>query len=184
MRASPGLRIAGGTHRGRRLAVPPATRPTEAKVRQALFSIWLEEVRDCRFLDLFAGSGAMGLEALSRGALEAVLVESDRAALEILRRNATSLFPGAARVLGRPVLPALESLGAAGERFDLVFADPPYRLILDAEAFTLCAAILDPRGRFALEHAARDRIPAETPGLVCVETRRYGESALSFFAPG
>lgn len=184
MKGSPGVRIAGGSHRGRRVEVPGSARPTETKVRQALFSIWQEEVVDSRFLDLFAGSGAVGLEALSRGALEAIFVESDRAALEVLRRNAQALFPGAARVLGRPVQVALESLVAQGERFDLIFADPPYRVVLDAETMSLCAAVLGSHGRFALEHATRGGLPMETPGLVCVETRRYGESALSFFAPG
>lgn len=184
MKGGEGVRIAGGSHRGRRVDVPGSARPTETKVRQALFSIWQEEVVDSRFLDLFAGSGAVGLEALSRGALEAVFVESDRAALEVLRRNTQALFPGATRVLGRPVQVALESLAAHGERFDLIFADPPYRVGLDAETLSLCAAVLGPHGRFGLEHATRAGLPMEAPGLVCVETRRYGESALSFFAPG
>ena len=73
----PGLRIAGGAHRGRRLAVPQGARPTQDRVREALFSIWGERVRGARFLDLFAGSGAVGIEALSRGAATATFVESD-----------------------------------------------------------------------------------------------------------
>ncbi len=181
MKSAPGLRISGGTLRGRVLAVPPASRPTEAKVRQALFSIWLDVLDGARVLDLFAGSGAVAIEAISRGALEAVLVESDRAAQAVLRRNLALVAPGSARLLVRPAEVALEELAAAGERFDLVFADPPYRLPLDEEFLQRCEAILAADGRLALEHRSRAAPPPLAGPLVRTATRRYGESALSFY---
>ncbi len=181
MKGSPGLRICGGTLRGRVLAVSPASRPTEAKVRQALFSIWMEVLAGARLLDLYAGSGAVAIEAISRGALEAVLVESDRAAQAILRRNLALVPPGSSRLLARPAEAALEELAAAGERFDLVFADPPYRLPLDEEFLERCEAILAADGRLALEHRARAASPSLAGGLVRTAIRRYGESALSFY---
>ena len=175
------MRISGGTLRGRVLAVAPASRPTEAKVRQALFSIWMDVLDGARVLDLFAGSGAVAIEAISRGALEAVVVESDRAAQAILRRNLALVSPGSARLLARPAEAALEELAAAGERFDLVFADPPYRLPMDEEFLERCAAVLAADGRLALEHRARVATPPLAGRLVRTATRRYGESALSFY---
>lgn len=181
MKSSPGVRVSGGTLRGRVLAVPPGSRPTEGKIRQALFSIWWEEIADARLLDLYAGSGAVAIEAISRGALEAVLVESDRAAHAILRRNLALVPPGSARLVPRPAEAALQDLAAAGERFDLVFADPPYRLQLDEGFLQLCEAVLAVDACLALEHSARVATPPFAGRLVRTATRRYGESALSFY---
>lgn len=161
--------------------MPAGIRPSEGKVKEALFSIWSEELRDADFLDLFAGSGAVGIEAISRGATTATFVESDRRALALLQRNLALVPKGAARVVPGDVDATLAALAAGAARFALVFADPPYARIPDEELLRRCAAVLAPGGRIALEHAARAKPPAEAGDLVRIETRRYGESALSFY---
>jgi 16S rRNA (guanine966-N2)-methyltransferase len=118
------VRVVAGEFRGRRLQAPRgrATRPTADRVREALFSI-LGDVRDARVLDLFAGSGALGIEALSRGAASAVFVESDGAAVAAIRRNLEAIGARETRVIRRDVL---KFLASSAESFDLVFVDPPY----------------------------------------------------------
>ena len=125
-----GVRIMGGAARGRTVGVARGVRPTEGRVREALFSIWQERLPGARFLDLFAGSGAVGLEALSRGAASVLFVEGDPGALRELERS-SQLFPPDRARRWRTRLPA--GLGELAERarrewgpFDLVFADPPY----------------------------------------------------------
>lgn len=120
------MRIIAGENRGRPLVAPPGdtTRPTPDRVREALFSM-LRSVHDARVLDLFAGTGALGLEALSRGAHSAVFVERDRAALTALRANVQTLG-GDSHVLDKDVFAALVGLERAGHRFDLVLMDPPF----------------------------------------------------------
>ncbi len=121
-----------GEARGRKLSAPPglATRPTLARVRESMFSRLSVRLDfdGLRLLDLFAGTGSLGIEALSRGAGHVTFVESARAAITALRRNISALgFSGRARVLKSDVMRALETLSAEGERFDLVLLDPPYR---------------------------------------------------------
>ena len=120
------MRVVAGVYGGRRLTAPPgrATRPTSDRVREALFSI-LGDIAGARVLDLFAGSGALGIEALSRGASEAVFVESDARAAAVVEANLDALEI-AARVHRRDVFSWLETAAGGEEAFDLVFADPPY----------------------------------------------------------
>jgi 16S rRNA (guanine966-N2)-methyltransferase len=177
----PGLRVASGTLRGRRLEVPAGIRPTEQKVREALFSIWGDRLPGSEVLDLFAGSGAVAIEALSRGAAAATLVESERSVLAVLRRNTQLLAHERARLMPVPVERALAELQGRAEAFDLVFADPPYAWIPDARFFAGCAALLTSGGELTVEHSARTVLPLEVAGLCCTGVRRYGESALSFF---
>ena len=126
------MRVIAGDARGRKLSAPRglATRPTLARVRESMFSRLSVRLdfQGLRVLDLFAGTGSLGIEALSRGAGHVTFVESARAALIALRRNLDALgFSGRARVLKNDVIRALEVLAAAGEHFDLVLLDPPYR---------------------------------------------------------
>ncbi|MGE0639183.1 MAG: 16S rRNA (guanine(966)-N(2))-methyltransferase RsmD [Thermoanaerobaculia bacterium] len=179
-----GLRIGAGELRGRRLEVPAGIRPSEGKIKEALFSIWGEALDGTTFLDLFAGSGAVGIEAVSRGALHATFVEMRRQVAGVLKRNLQLLPPSAWRLRVETAESALVAGSAAGTTFDLVFVDPPYRHEVDAGLLEPCASVLAPDGRIAVEHDARSRPPAETTRLVRVETRRYGESALSFYARG
>jgi 16S rRNA (guanine966-N2)-methyltransferase len=186
MKAPDRVRITGGVHRGRYVTVPPGARPTEARVREALFSIWREPLEDgARVLDLFAGSGVVGLEAAGRGALRVVCVDYDRRSFPILQSNRDRL--GEALVdLRRLDLPAgLAELAARGDGpFDLVFADPPYRFSGYSALLAAVAPLLAEAGELAVEHSARTTLPAEAAGLVRVDLRRYGESALSFYRKG
>ena len=175
------VRIEAGSLKGRSVAVPKAARPTEGRVRGALFSIWSDRIADARILDLFAGSGAVGIEALSRGALEAVFVESDRGAVEILRRNLSLVPRQAARLVPRDVGAAATDLGARGERFDLIFLDPPYERSVQEGLLADLARIATVDAEMAIEHSRRTPPPVEAPGWVRRELRRYGESALSIY---
>ena len=179
-----GVRVTGGELRGRLLAVPGETRPTEGRVREALFSIWRERVDGGRLLDLFAGSGAVALEAASRGAILVVAVEKVPRSATVLEQNVRRTGMEGVVEVRSGTLPAV--LAAVAERgpFDLVYADPPYRYPDYAELLAAVAPLLTADGEVAVEHTARRELPAEAGDLVRVEVRRYGESALSFYRRG
>ena len=178
-------RIVGGSAGGRRLAVPPGrdTRPTSDRAREALFSA-LEAMTGgltgLRVLDLYAGSGAVGLEALSRGAARAVLIESDPKAVRVLRDNVAALGLAGAQVLVRAVSAALAE--AAPEPFDVVFADPPYALPAAELAGLLVVAQdrgwIAEEGVVVVERASRDQAWVWPEGLLPERDRRYGEATL------
>lgn len=180
------MRVIAGRLGGRSLSAPRglATRPTSDRVREALFSI-LGDIAGASVLDLYAGTGALGIEALSRGASRAVFVESARPALAVLRQNLNDLgLTGVATVLALPVERARDRLLAEWP-FDLVLADPPYASVSEAAASLgrLAAAgprFLNPEGKIVLEHAGRDAAP-DVIGLVRVGTRSYGEASLTFY---
>ena len=179
-----GVRVTGGELRGRVVAVPGEARPTEGRVREALFSIWRERLEGARVLDLFAGSGVVALEAASRGALAVVAVEMAPRSVAVLEQNVRRTGMEGIVEVRRGVLPAeLERLGEGGP-FDLVYADPPYRYPDYAELVAAVAPLLAADGEAAVEHASRRELPAEVGDLVRVDVRRYGESALSFYRRG
>jgi len=150
-------------------------------VRGALFSIWADRVPDARFLDLFAGSGSVGIEALSRGAMEAVFVESDRGAVEVLRRNLALVPRASARLRPHDVEAAIAELAGRGERFDLIFLDPPYAGAVSESTLTSLAGIASEEAELAVEHSRRNPPPAEARGWIRRDLRRYGDSALSIY---
>jgi 16S rRNA (guanine(966)-N(2))-methyltransferase RsmD len=182
------IRLAGGRFRGRRLRVPHGVRPSEGRVREALFSIWQKELAGSRFLDLFAGSGAVGLEALGRGAAAVVLVEGDPRVHRTVEENAKTLGASPALRAYRMRLPAgLAVLRGRELPFDLVFADPPYGFDRLAALLEGAADLLAGGGSLCLEHSARDPLPTPPDVLEAEGTRTYGESCLSFYrrrAPG
>ena len=174
------MRIIAGTHRGRRIAAPRglATRPTSDRVRENVFNLVAPWVEDAAALDLFAGSGAMGLEALSRGAVHATLVESDSAACRTINENLDQLGLTGARVLCQDVV---RYLGLETRRFDLIFCDPPYG---DFERIASQLARHLPRlladdGLVVLETSSREPQP-ELP-LQLRTSRRYGSARLTLF---
>ncbi len=182
------MRIIAGSAKGRRLVAPQGTdtRPTPDRVREALFSIIVERVPGARVLDLFAGTGALGLEALSRGAAEAVFVEKARPALAALTRNLEVVAPGVAgthELLAVTAERAMTQLQRYGRRFDLVFLDPPYAKELLAP--TLVALVehnlLLPCALVVCEHHGRDDAPRAPAQLAYLETRHFGDVALSLF---
>lgn len=178
------MRITGGRLAGRRLRAPRGSgvRPTADRVREALFA-WLGECAGARVLDLYAGSGALGLEALSRGAASAVFVERSGPAAETLRANVQALgLAERSRVRRAPVRAALRALGRADARFDLVLLDPPYASG-EAEAALralLAAGLLAPGARVVLE-CDRRHPPGEVAGLALAGERRYGETLVRRF---
>src|SRR6185295_8560312 len=176
------LRLTGGELRGRRLRVPAGVRPTEGRLREALFSIWQSELPGARFLDLFAGAGGVGLEAVSRGAARVVLVEGDPRTLRTLRENVAAVNAQGATRLYRLRLPA--GLAVLREReapFDLVFIDPPYGFDESDKLLAALVSLLAPGGVAAFEHADRDKAPQPPAALLFDETRCYGGSCLSFY---
>ena len=181
---SAGLRIVGGELGGRRIAAPPGrgTRPTADRVREAVFSI-LGDVGGERVLDLFAGSGALGFEALSRGAATATLVERDPRALATIRRNAADLGVGArTRVVGGDWRRALTADAAAGTRYGLCLVDPPYSLHtrIKGDLGALLAPVLAPGARVVIERAARTSPPELTELPTAARTDRiYGDTAVT-----
>ncbi|MEP7011317.1 MAG: 16S rRNA (guanine(966)-N(2))-methyltransferase RsmD [Acidobacteriota bacterium] len=179
-----GVRLSGGEFRGRVLAVPKGARPSEGRVREALFSIWGQRLEGARLLDLFAGSGAVALESMGRGAMSAVAVEGNPQALETIEANANKLGKGLIEIRNM-ILPAgLARLAETGERFDLVFADPPYAFNAYTGLLEGIAPLLAEEGEVVIEHSARVHLATEAGGLVQIEERRYGETALSFYRSG
>lgn len=176
------MRVIAGTFRGRRLVAPRGddTRPTPDRVREALFSA-LGSVAGLRVLDLYAGTGALGIEALSRGADHASWIESARPALAALRFNLRALdLEQCGEVIPKPVERALPRLTGL---FDLVFADPPYaRLAAATSALEelIAGSNLAQGWRMVLEHAARDAPPALV-GAQLERTRCYGTTAVSSY---
>ena len=137
------MRIIGGLARGRTLVAPPGakTRPTQDYVRESLFNIIRWDVEGARVLDLFAGTGALALESVSRGAVCAVMIDSDRAACEAIRKNIASVrMEERCRLVQRDYRAAMELLSREGLRFDVVFIDPPYRMENTGE---MCAELYD-----------------------------------------
>jgi 16S rRNA (guanine966-N2)-methyltransferase len=175
------LRIVAGSRRGARIFAPKGadTRPTADRVREAAFSL-IGPVDDMAVLDLFAGSGAMGIEALSRGAARAVFVESDRAASRVIERNLEKLRLTGAAVVRMDAMTALAAEAAAGRRYDLVLVDPPYEMFSSFQTglARYLPAVLEPGALVVVETAA-----AEEPELPLPKrtSRRYGSARLTVF---
>jgi 16S rRNA (guanine966-N2)-methyltransferase len=170
------VRIISGAARGRRLTAPPGsgTRPTADRAREGLFNVVMEEIKGSRWLDLYAGSGAVGLEALSRGAAEVVLVESHPRAAAVIRENIERVGLPGARLVTAPVERFLA--GPPGQ-FDVVFADPPYALSVDKTLFTLNDdGWLAPDALIVVERATRSGELNWPDGYIPVKSRRYGEA--------
>lgn len=184
-------RIISGTAGGRRLQTPPGstTRPTSDRVREALFSR-LEHrglLDGTSVLDLYAGSGALGLEAASRGAAQVVLVESHRAAAKVIRANVAVIGHPAVRVVVDTVERALAAGPPAGVRMDLVLVDPPYDVSEEALAAVLHALVergwLAPEAFVVVERSSRSPQPTWPEGLELSGEKRYGETAVWFAEP-
>jgi len=178
------MRIVSGSARGRTLKGPrsSAIRPTADRVRESVFNILGQWLDGQKVLDLFAGTGALGLEALSRGAAAAVLVDSDREAVTLCRENARALgFQDQARVMSSTVGRALELLVRQGERFDLVLADPPYAARAARDTLERVQPLLSPGGTCVVEHDRREVVPEAVGRLARVDERAFGDTRVSFF---
>ncbi len=175
-------RIIAGVHRGRRLQVPAGqdTRPTSDRAREGLFSSLqsLLDLAGARVLELYAGSGALGLEARSRGAGPVTLVERDPAALAAIRANA-ALLGEDVEVVAADALTFLTRPPQDGRPYDLILADPPYALGVEGLLGVLAPWVL-PGGVVVLERASRGPEPAWPDGLAAIRSRRYGEATVHY----
>jgi 16S rRNA (guanine966-N2)-methyltransferase len=175
------MRIIAGDRRGARISTPPGehTRPTSDRAREAAYNL-IGAVDDAAVLDLFAGSGAMGLEALSRGARRCLLVDCDRTACAVIRDNVAKLTLTGALVLCKDVFQVLREERRAGRTYELVLADPPYGAWLDLQPrlAELLPGALTPGGLLVVETAAKTE--PDLP-LDLVTTRRYGSARITLF---
>jgi 16S rRNA (guanine966-N2)-methyltransferase len=175
------MRLAGGTRARQSIQAPKGkkTRPTSAKVREALFAILSKRVQGARVLDLFAGSGALGLEAMSRGAASVVFVDNDAVAAMTIRRNAVRVLQAEDnwRIMPMPVMRALRILRGT---FDVVLLDPPYeRGAADELRLLMQKALLAPDGIAVVEHPSASI--ADLPDSMRVwKKAKYGDTALTF----
>ena len=175
------MRIIAGEHKGARIFAPPGrdTRPTSDRVRENVFNIVAPWVEEARVLDLYAGSGAMGLEALSRGAASAVFVEADPDAVRAIERNLDKLRLRGATLVRLDATAALAQEAAAGRKYDLVLVDPPYAMTdFDALGRYLPIVLADD-GLLVLETDARTE--PELAGLEVRTTRKYGSTRVTVF---
>ncbi|MYB19789.1 MAG: 16S rRNA (guanine(966)-N(2))-methyltransferase RsmD [Holophagales bacterium] len=177
-----GMKILGGRWRGRRLNVPAGVRPTQARVREALFSHWGDRVAGSRLLELYAGSGAVSFEALSRGAGFALAIDRSSGAQACMKASREALGTGGLRLV-RAVLPlGLEDAVTGEDGFDLVFIDPPYEDSGLGELLGAVSAAVVDWGEIVLEHSSRNAPPAVAGRFTLRRTRTYGDSALTFYA--
>ena len=173
------MRVVAGEYRGRRLTAPrrAGTRPTQDRVREALFSI-LGPMKGLRALDLYAGSGALGIEALSRGAQDATFVDSDPAAIRAVRANLELVGASTARVFRADAASFLRGAVRHGDRWDLVLLDPPYRLAirLGQTLGPLLAPVLNAGARIVCESSVKHPLRLDWPLLT---ERRYGDTLIA-----
>ena len=182
------MRIIAGSFRSRTLQAPAglATRPTSDRLRETLFNVLAARIEGARFLDLYAGSGAVGIEALSRGAAEVVFVERSAAALKVLRGNLARLgLAGGSRIVGRSVGGFLRAPDACG-RFDLVFLDPPYDAAREYEAVLGAlsggaSGVLADGAMVVAEHRRKDRLDDRYGVLGRTRLLEQGDAGLSFY---
>jgi 16S rRNA (guanine966-N2)-methyltransferase len=176
------VRIIAGSNKGARIFAPKGhdTRPTSDRAREAAFNL-IGPVDGASVLDLFAGSGAMGLEALSRGAASVVFVENDREACRAIDRNLEKLRLTGARVIQQDALRALASEAAAGHRYDLVLVDPPYEMFssLQNGLSAYLPAVLADDGLVVVETGASNE--PDLPPLTKRTSRRYGSARITLF---
>lgn len=176
------MRIIAGTHKGRVLQSPTwdGLRPTSDRLRETLFNVLGPEVEQARLLDVCAGTGAIALEALSRGAASATCLESDARSVALIAANAAHCGLEKRCIIVHGMAPDAVTGARLGGPFDLIVLDPPYAAPWLEEAVRRAAVLLGPGGRLALEHASKRAAP-EVAGLVLERTRRAGDSALSTY---
>lgn len=180
------MRVIAGEYRGRRLETieGKSIRPTSDMVKESLFNILLDYTIDCTFLDLFAGSGSVGIEAISRGASNVIFIDSSVDSLKILRKNIDSLkICKGYEVYNADYKLAIDKLNTNKKSFDVIFIDPPYSKGIAQDAIVRIekSNILNKNGIIAVEHDDKDNMPENLENLIMHKQRRYGNTRLSFY---
>lgn len=181
------MRIVAGSARGRALAAPKSDdviRPTADRVRETIFNVLGQRCDGLTVLDLFAGTGALGLEAVSRGAVKAVLVDRGREALTLCRQNTEACrFQAQVEIVSGDALATITSLGAQGRKFELVFADPPYRLEVGAKVLEAldAAKLVDPGGVAVIETGRDEVLPEKIGRFEQIDAREFGMTRVVIF---
>jgi len=182
------MRVIAGIAKGHKLSVPPGQhiRPTADRAKEALFSVLGRRVLESKVLDLFAGSGALGIEALSRGAISCVFVDNSRKSIQAISKNLEKTkFQAEAEIIQGYVVSVLEQLVNRGEQFDLIFLDPPYKIKLTDLKMILerlsREGLINRDGIVVIEHSSKvDLIGIDW--LVKQSTKQYGDTCLTFYS--
>ena len=180
------MRIIAGSAKGIRLKTPKGmnTRPTADRVKESVFGILANRPIDAEVLDLFAGTGNLGLEALSRGAASALFIDKQAQSIKIMLENALLTdLAGLAIICREDVLQALRRLSNEGKSFDLIFCDPPYNLGLAPKVLQMLdtSRVLREDGVLVLEHSRHEKLPEGLKRIVAYRSEFYGETVVSFF---
>ncbi|MHB1419006.1 MAG: 16S rRNA (guanine(966)-N(2))-methyltransferase RsmD [Bacillota bacterium] len=180
------MRVISGMAKGRRLAAPKGlnTRPTSDRVKEAVFNVLGERVIDSNVLDLFAGTGSMGIEALSRGASHAAFVENSRVAWQVLQDNLEQTrLSGKASVYRQDVMIALTRLQALENKYDLIFVDPPYQRGWELPVLESLwqGLLVAPAGLVILESSSREEPPQAIGGLAALKCHIYGDTLITYY---
>jgi len=177
------MRIISGKHRGRKLLTLDGndiTRPTSDRVKEALFNILGNKIVDANILDMFAGSGALGLESLSRGAKQCVFIDSSEQAISVIKKNiALCKEENVSRVIKQDYQQALKSINNI--KFDVVFIDPPYLNDIETTALTAVSGLINKDAVVIVETDKTDDIPDRVLDLVKYDSRKYGRTIISFY---
>lgn len=180
------MRVISGKAKGRRLVAPKggAIRPTADRIKESLFNILPRDFSGMKILELFAGTGNISIEALSRGAESALLVDASERSARIIRENLRRLeLTDRAQMWVMPVRRALNAVGRQGSKFDVIFLDPPYDQKLVGRSLELIASVdpVYPTGLVVAEHSVRETLKTSYGSLSLNDQRRYGDTLLSFF---
>ena len=180
------MRVISGKAKGRRLIAPKggAIRPTADRIKESLFNILPRDFSGMKILELFAGTGNISIEALSRGAESALLVDASERSARIIRENLRRLeLTDRAQMWVMPVRRALNAVGRQGQKFDVIFLDPPYDQKLVGRSLELIALVdpVYPTGVVVAEHSVRETLKSSYRFLSLNDQRRYGDTLLSFF---
>ncbi len=176
------MRIISGLLKGRNILIPGGIRPTQNKVRKAIFDI-LGDIAGLTFLEIFAGSGAVGFEALSKGADRVIFIEKNHLCGETIKRNISLLKAASCEVLSLDAQKAILLLHKRKEYFDVIFLDPPYYQDLGKKTLQTLGAydILAPCGFIIIQSFRKERLPKETEKFVLVKEARYGDTVLALY---
>ncbi len=183
------MRITSGRFKSRIIKAPRAIRPTLDNVRKSIFDIVSGQVDGAKVLDLFAGSGALGLEALSRGADSCIFVDNDKSSVKTIKENLEALglpYHEDIIIVAADAMKAISKFAKNGERFDLIFLDPPYYKSLVKKSLFLLGSydILTKSGVVIVEHSKHDAVPNSTGELTLYRSTRYGDTQISFYRKG